>query len=286
MTRLQPWIIIHQGLALYRINFTQFSRLSLSAALLSIVASIFSILSSIASCVSQFAMFFPQFFLKDLNSPLLSILSLLALALSVYISAEALLREKVIGHLAYQYFIKSPQALRTIFQENRKQLWQFWLARFFTNLKIYVILTISITISTWLGWWLVLPGIFFSTIVALESYLYGMFISVEQFDAWSALEMSKQELKPYIFQVFLISLSITILTLPLSLLVFLPLITVYFLEWQNQTTQISMVAVVHTIEALGLSIILSSVMGIIVAPFLQSVKALIYVNVYNHLSVK
>ena len=282
--KLKPWTIIHQAISIYRSNFRQFFTLSLYATTWFIIANLtwFLFIAAIIS-IPLFGLiiltYVPQS-LSGLNNVSIlfgAVVSVLALlALSIYSSAQGLLQEAIIGNMAYQYIIGQPILIKTAFQQNRRYLWQFWLAQFFINIPLYAIELLSN--ST--GILIVILGILLSIWIAGKSFLANIFITVNGCTVREALRMSKQQSKPHMLQIFLILLSTSVLAIPLGLLGFSPAIFVWFSEWQNQTDSMpNFEPISHLIQSLGLSIILITMLGSLIAPLLQSIKAVIYTQI-------
>jgi hypothetical protein len=279
--KLKPWTIIHQAISIYRANFRQLFTLSLYATTWFIIANLtwFLFVAAIIT-VPFFGLIIstsaPQSSLPLNNLSILFGLAILVLALSIYSSAKGLLQEATIGNIAHQYIIGQPILTTTAFQHNRRHLWQFWLAQFFINIPLYAIESFSAS----KGILIVIIGTLLSIWIAGESLLVTLFISINGCTAREALRMSKQQSKPYMVQIFLILLSTSVLAIPLGLLGFSPAIFVWFREWQNQTdSMLNFEPISHLIQSLGLSIILITMLGSLIAPLLQSIKAAIYTQI-------
>jgi hypothetical protein len=237
--KLKPWTIIHQAISIYRANFRQFFTLSLYATIWFIIANLtwFLFVAAIIA-VPLFGLviltYAPQLSLGPNDSSILIgvvISVLVLLVLSIYSSAKGLLQEAIIGNIAYQYIVGQPTLTKTAFQQNRRYLWQFWLAQFLINIPLYVI----DSFSTSKGILIVVMGILLSTWIAGKSFLANIFISVNGCTASEALRISNRQSSPHRMQIFLILLSTIVLAIPLELLGFSPAIFVWFREWQNQT---------------------------------------------------
>jgi hypothetical protein len=231
----------------------------------------------------------------------------LVFLLGIFCSAKAWTHGALISRLAFQELMGQPESTKEGWQQVRKRLWHFWLARFMVGLIIWtvtvvlsVVLFLSLIFSVAL-----LMGIFglgsapptsFSFLVGLVAIILFLLIwllplwlqarllitelpvAVEQVSGSDSLVRAWSLSKGHAIRILMILLVGGLITIPPFILAFVPgTLAVLALIPQFQRGVSTETTVLFTIFGwFGLGGLLAFVVGLFTIPFWQSIKAVIY----------
>lgn len=277
-----PWSIIHQGITIYRANFPIFFKMSLYCNawflaanlpwlfLVGMLFVLYIFLTSPAVFTALFS-YLPSGMLGHVLIATLVIL-IISLCLSPFTSAKGLLRQALIGQVAYQILVEQSETLQVNLHRLRPRLWQFWLAEVYINGVISAVEPMASRLGEWvvfaLNIWLM-----------AQWFLANFVIAVEDCNVTKSLRISRDLSKPHMLNICCILIGTWVLTLPLYLLAFSPAIAVWLVEKQNLApAQLNTESLFHLMLALGLSIILATLFHTLTIPLWQSIKAVLYYN--------
>jgi hypothetical protein len=225
------------------------------------------------------------------------------LVLLVYCGARAITNEALIGRLAFQDLMNQPESTATGWQQIRKRLWHFWLARFMVGLIVFAV---SAGMSILQNIMTVVPSamggsggsngaaamllVLITLVMTLVSYGLQLWIQARLFvpelpiaveenvtgdqsinRAWSLSKGHGGRIAMIIFVAGLI-------TVPLFLIGFIPAIFAIFAMVPSMSSGGSPETAVAFgfISLLGLGFLLALALSIFVMPFWQTIKAVVY----------
>lgn len=279
-----PSKIIYQAISLYRGNFIQFFSLSLRSAVWAFV-SVTSFLIIIVCLFLQAPVFE---FLAQLSIQIpeearyaaVWIVSIfLTLVLFVFASAQVHLKTALIGRLAYQCLIQEPESLAPISDLVKMRFWHFWMAEIYIGI---IFAAVNRGINKWIPdpIWSMLIETLASTFIAGQYFLTSMLISVDLYTARQAWKNSEKQFGAYPIEISAILILTWLMTMPLYLLAFSPVITIAISEWNSSSEAGGLAqmfaSATHIVQALALSSVLATVLHALVVPLWQSIKAVLY----------
>jgi hypothetical protein len=228
--------------------------------------------------------------------------------LGVFCSAKAWTHGALISRLAFQELMGQPESTKDGWQQVRKRLWHFWLARFMVGLIGGVVTVVVLLVSTF-GWLLFVgivaglaglnsadPPVWASLLVVfltlgvfllacavplwLQARLFvpELPVAVEVVSGSDSLGRSWSLTKGHAVRILMIILVAGLMTLPPFILAFVPgSIALVALIPQFQRGVSPETSVIFTLLGLfGLGGLLTIALGLLVIPFWQSIKAVIY----------
>jgi hypothetical protein len=221
------------------------------------------------------------------------LLAVLSIALLIYCSAKAQMNMALISRLAYGELVQQPEAVREARRELVPRTWRFFWAQVFVNLLLAIInfgLTIIQTIIIGIVSAVTSSESLISLLLALLLNLAAIIIyfwfyarwsipelpiAIENLGSsdavnrsWSLTKANSQRILTALFVAFLV-------TVPIYLLCFTPLMIAFFALLANLRTQDPMVGI-GLLIGLGLSILLLVLLNVFILPFWQALKAVIY----------
>jgi hypothetical protein len=231
----------------------------------------------------------------------------LVFLLSVFCSAKAWTHGALISRLAFQELMGQPESTQEGWQQVRKRLWHFWLARFMVGLisgvatvVVLVVLFLLLTFSVGLLMgllglgsnpptnFLMLVGFvaigLFALVLLLPLWLQARLmmtelpVAVEQVSGSDSIVRAWSLSKGHTVRILMILLVGGLITIPPFILAFVPgTIALFALIPQFQRGVSTETTVILTILGLfGLGGLFAIVVGLFTIPFWQSVKAVIY----------
>ncbi|NJR52040.1 MAG: hypothetical protein HC780_23175 [Leptolyngbyaceae cyanobacterium CSU_1_3] len=272
-----PWSILYQSVSLYRANFGLFFRLALYSNGWFLASNLAWFTALAILLASPFALLI---FLAHVSGGqgwlVLAIAVVFVIAmfgLSIFTSAKGLLRQALIGQIAYHTLIGQPEPVQVIFRRMRPRMWQFWLVEAAINATLACVGGIT---GKFEGGWILL-GIALQIFVLAQRFLADFIIAVESCNAGPALRRSQEQCNSLLLPISGMLAIVWLFIVPLYLLAFLPAIAVWQLEWQTpETALFTRDSVVHLIQAIGISIVLCTLFQTLTIPFWQSIKASLY----------
>jgi hypothetical protein len=239
---------------------------------------------------------------------LMTMLSPIFFLLGIFCSAKAWTHGALISRLAFQELVGQPETVKEGWQQVRKRLWHFWLARFMVGLigavvtvVGFLVLTIVLLLSV--GSTMVMFGInsadppgAFSVMVGLITigffllalvvplwfqarlFVPELTVAVEQVSGSDAIVRSWQLSKGHAVRILMIILVASLMTVPPFVLAFVPgsfalvaLIPQFQRGVSPETSVIFML-----LGLFGVGGLLALLLGLLVIPFWQAIKAVIY----------
>jgi hypothetical protein len=244
---------------------------------------------------------------KGLRS-LVTLLSPVFFLLGIFCSAKAWTHGALISRLAFQELVGQPETVKEGWQQVRKRLWHFWLARFMVGLiggvvtvAGFLVLTIVLLLSVGLAMLMFgvnsadPPGAF-SLMVGLITIIFFLLalmvplwfqarlfvpelpVAVEQVSGSDGIVRAWHLSKGHTVRILMIMLVASLMTLPPFILAFVPgSVALFALVPQFQRGVSLETSVIFTLLGLfGVGGLLALVLGSLIIPFWQSIKAVIY----------
>jgi hypothetical protein len=271
-----PWRIIYPAFLTYRNNFPLFLKLAMQGAGCFFISNCLFVLGYTVAVLGFFAAVVTYF--SKGNQPwhfsgITLIISLVILYLCSFVSAKNSLNKGLMGLAAYQILTGRSESLRVSFHQIRPRIWQFWLLEAFVNTAISIMARITDRLES--GW--IILGLILQFFVVVQYFVSDIIIAVENCNAISAIHRSHRFSKSYLLPMSAVLVVTWIILIPLYLLTLIPIIFVWQLEWQIPELALSRGAsILHLLQALGVSILLFTLVQILVVPLWQLIKASLY----------
>jgi hypothetical protein len=271
-----PWRIIYPAFLTYRNNFPLFLRLATQCAGCFFISNCLFGLGYVTAVLGFLTAAIAYVFKSNQawhSSGITLIIALVILYLCSIVSAKNSLNKGLMGLVAYQILTGRSENLRVSLYQIKPRIWQFWLLEAFINTAISIMARITDRLES--GW--ILLGLALQFFVTAQYFVSDIIIAVENCNVISAVHRSHRLSKYYLLPMSAVLVMTWIILIPLYLLTLIPIIFVWQSEWQVPESAISRGAsILHLLQALGVSILLFTLVQILVIPLWQLVKASLY----------
>jgi hypothetical protein len=274
-----PWHTIHQAIFIYRANFPMFFRTGLQATGWLLVANLVLFLGPLLliAYLLGSAVLLPRLAASTVGLLIFWGLLIGMPCLYILANAKGSLYRGFIGLVAYQMLTGQPESLPVIFRQIKPWMWRFWLLEICISISVALVAAFTSRLE---GWWMLL-GIALQILEAASFFISDIIMAVERCNVFAALVKGNRLSKTYRFPVICVLIITTLIVIPLDLLAFLPVIGVWLAEWQvPETALFAGNPVIHLLQALGISAILSTFVQVVTIPFWQLIKASLYRDLY------
>ncbi len=272
-----PWQTIQQAISIYRANFSLFFRIGLQATGWFLIANLVWFLGPLLLIAYPFAaigllskltagpvwLVWLGFFGALIGLPYFSILA----------NAKGSLYKGFISLVAYQMLTGQSESLPVNFRALKPWMWRFWLLECSISAAIGGIASLTNRLE---GWWMLL-GIAIQIFAVANFFIADIILAVERCNVSPALQACQSQSKGNLLSISFVLIITTSIVLPLYLLAFLPVISLWLGTWQIPETALFTGSLgINLPQALGLSAILFTFVQVLTIPFWQLVKASLY----------